>query len=115
MGRLEDIALRNKKPKTRFRKAPAAPRPQTKEVNQGEGDEKGRLDQIIARNQHPNSNYRWLKVGLGGLVLFVVLILLIFTDLANPPEDPQPAPVVKEPGGGVKLWKAPKQSGSARP
>lgn len=90
----------------------------TTAVNQAEqGEQKGRLDRIVARNQKPNANYRWLKVGLAGIVLFVVLVLLIFTDLAAPPDAayPEPVPAAKPSGvGGVKLWKAPvKKSGSA--
>lgn len=83
----------------------------TTEVNQAEqGEQKGRLDRIIARNEKPNANYRWLKVGLAGVVLFVVLVLLIFTDLAAPPDAAYPTERVQtKPSGvdGVKLWKAP--------
>lgn len=110
--------------KTRFRTPKVArgdeppTKAETSEVNQAEqGQQKGRLDRIIARNEKPNANFRWLKVGLAGIVLFVVLVLLIFTDLAAPPEAayPTPEPAAKPTGvDGVKLWKAPtKKSGSA--
>lgn len=52
----------------------------------------GRLDDIIERNKHPRRSLRQRKGfavgGLVGVVLFVVLLLLIFTKLAQPPEDP---------------------------
>ncbi len=98
-----------------YSKVPAPPASTTREVNQGVGDEKGRLDKIVARNKKPDANYRWLKVGLAGIVLFVVLILLIFTDLAAPPKAAYPEAPAAKPSGvdGVKLWKAPKKSGSA--
>ncbi len=99
------------KPILRRAKAEPAPRPATQAVNQAEqGEQKGRLDRIIARNEKPDANYRWLKVGLAGIVLFVVLVLLIFTDLAAPPDAAYPpARVQVKPSGvdGVKLWKAP--------
>jgi hypothetical protein len=122
-SRLDRIVERNKNPKTSFRKAKPVPAPkaETQEVNQAEqGEQKGRLDRIIARNQNPNGGYRWLKVGLAGVVLFVVLILLIFTDLASPPEAAYPEkPAATKPTGvdGVKLWRAPKKktSGSGAP
>ncbi len=125
MGRLDDIIERNKNPKTSFRKAkpasgaaPKLPKAETTEVNQAEqGEDKGRLDRIIARNKNPNAGFKWLKVGLAGIVLFVVLILLIFTDLAAPPQAayPQQQPAAKPTGvDGVKLWRAPaKKTGSA--
>lgn len=85
------------------------PKAGTSEVNQAEqGENKGRLDRIIERNKHPDAQYRWLKVGLAGIVLFVVLVLLIFTDLAAPPEAayPEPTPAAKPTGvDGVKLWR----------
>lgn len=76
---------------------------------------KNRLDRIIARNERPDAKYRWLKVGLAGIVLFIVLVLLIFTDLAAPPEAAYPETPTAKPTGvdGVKLWKAPKKSGSS--
>jgi len=54
----------------------------------------GRLDNIIERNRNPRRaiGYKHLKVGLASLVLFVVLVLLIFTDLAQPSESSMPAP-----------------------
>ena len=120
MGRLDDIVEQNKHPKASFRKAkkPApAPKAETKEVNQAEqGEEKGRLDRIIARNKNPDAKFRWLKVGLAGIVLFVVLVLLIFTDLAAPPDAAYPTERVQtKPSGvdGVKLWKAPVKKPSA--
>lgn len=119
MGRLDDIVERNKHPKTSFRKQKAAPAPkaQTTQVNQAEqGETRGRLDRIIERNKHPDAKFRWLKVGLAGIVLFVVLVLLIFTDLASPPDEayPEPVPAAKPSGvDGVKLWKAPKKKPSA--
>ena len=54
----------------------------------------GRLEDIIQRNRKPRGsvrNRRGLGVGLVSIILFVVLILLIFTDLAHPPDD-EPAP-----------------------
>lgn len=121
MGRLDDIVERNRNPKGSFRKAkaPAPRKPETAEVNQpepGAGEDKGRLDRIIDRNRNPNRSYKWIRVGLAGIVLFVVLILLIFTDLASPPDEAYPArPPATRPTGvdGVKLWRAPKRSGSA--
>jgi len=119
-SRLDRIVERNRNPKTSFRKPKKAeplPKAGTTEVNQAEqGEQKGRLDRIIARNKSPNAGYRWLKVGLAGMVLFVVLILLIFTDLASPPQAAYPEQPAVKPSGvdGVKLWKAPKKkSGSA--
>ena len=54
----------------------------------------GRLDNIIERNRNPRRavGYKYLKVGLASVVLFVVLVLLIFTDLAQPSESSPPAP-----------------------
>jgi len=56
----------------------------------------GRLDDIIERNKNPRRALRRKKgVAIGGLVsvvLFVVLLLLIFTNLAQPPEDAYPQP-----------------------
>jgi hypothetical protein len=50
----------------------------------------GRLDEIIQRNRSPGRARRIAKgrrgMGLAGVVLFVVLLLLIFTDLATPPD-----------------------------
>lgn len=99
-----------------YSKVPAPPKSTTREVNQRVGDEKGRLDKIVARNRKPDANYRWLKVGLAGIVLFVVLILLLFTDLAAPPRAAYPEAPAAKPAGvdGVKLWRAPvKKAGSA--
>lgn len=60
----------------------------------------GRLDDIIERNRNPRGALRQAKgrrgVGLAGVVLFVVLILLIFTDLARSPDAP-PAPGPRAP------------------
>ncbi len=100
-----------------FSKVPAPPKASTREVNQAEGDDKvGRLDRIVARNRKPDASYRWLKVGLAGIVLFIVLVLLIFTDLAAPPQAAYPEAPAAKPAGvdGVKLWRAPvKKPGSA--
>jgi hypothetical protein len=56
----------------------------------------GRLDDIIERNLNPRRAMRKRKgpgVGLVSIVLFVVILLLIFTNLAQPPEDAvAPAP-----------------------
>ncbi|MEO8702812.1 MAG: hypothetical protein ABI867_22400 [Kofleriaceae bacterium] len=54
----------------------------------------GRLDEIIERNRHPRRavrNRKGIGVGLASIVLFGALVALIFTNLAQPPEDP-PAP-----------------------
>jgi hypothetical protein len=141
VGRLDDIIERNKNPKTSFRKpagsekraksvadqpadaapaakAEAAVDPAVAEILASHGPEKpgARLDKIVARNKKPNTNFRWLKVGLAGIVMFVALILLLFTDLADPPEDHRPlSPPAAKPSGvdGVKLWRAPvKKAGS---
>ncbi|MBA2539138.1 MAG: hypothetical protein H0V17_05840 [Deltaproteobacteria bacterium] len=119
--RLARIVARNQRANTglkRRRLAMPATNPTAPLVFESEHDPKvGRLDRIIARNKNPDANYRWLKVGLAGVVLFVVLVLLIFTDLAAPPQAAYPTPsepAAKPSGvGGVKLWKQPKKSGSA--
>jgi hypothetical protein len=54
----------------------------------------GRLDDIIDRNKHPRRSRRKLSgrrgVGLAGVVLFLVLIALIFTNFAQPDDEPAP-------------------------
>ena len=119
-SRLDNIIVRNQRANTGLKKR-RLEMPVTDSAPpsfESEHDPRvGRLDRIIARNKKPNANYRWLKVGLAGVVLFVVLVLLIFTDLAAPPPATYPTPTdpaAKPSGvGGVKLWKQPKKSGSA--
>jgi hypothetical protein len=75
----------------------------------------GRLENIIERNRHPGRHRKrkgLVGIGLATLVVFVALILLIFTDLANPPEAAKPAetPAVKPDAvRGVPLWREPKK------
>ena len=74
----------------------------------------GRLEDIAERNRNPRAAIRKMKnrrgVGLTGIVLFVVLILLAFTDLGHSPP-PDPGPPSKDDSVRVKLG-APKQGGS---
>jgi hypothetical protein len=60
----------------------------------------GRLDEIIERNRHPRRSIRKRKgglgVGLASIVLFGALVALIFTNLAQPPEDPPATPTPPE-------------------
>jgi len=82
----------------------------------------GRLENIIERNQRPGKSRirRGLGVGFAMIVVFVVLILLIFTDLATPPEDERlapepaarPAPNQPRPVRGLKLWSPAARGGS---
>lgn len=78
----------------------------------------GRLEDIIERNRNPRAAIRNRKgrrgVGLPGVVLFVVLLLLIFTDLAKPPE-PDPPPLRQsDQVRGVMLSSPAKRAGSGR-
>jgi hypothetical protein len=73
----------------------------------------GRLENIIERNRHPGRSRKrkgLVGIGLATIVVFVALILLIFTDLASPPEaaKPPPEPAVKpDTVRGVPLWREP--------
>lgn len=76
----------------------------------------GRLENIIERNRHPGRHRKrkgLVGIGLATLVVFVALILLIFTDLASPPEASRPppeAPAAKpDTVRGVPLWREPKK------
>jgi hypothetical protein len=81
----------------------------------------GRLDDIIERNRNPRAAIRKRGgrrgVGLTGVVLFVVLVLMIFTDLAHPPDadDPRPEGPAAAPGGKVRgvLLGGPRRPGSS--
>jgi hypothetical protein len=87
----------------------------------------GRLENIIERNRHPGRHRKrkgLVGIGLATLVVFVALILLIFTDLANPPEaakppgvgDEQRSPAVKpDTVRGVPLWREPQKKPTPTP
>lgn len=53
----------------------------------------GRLEDIVERNRNPRRSARrkGLGVGIASVFLLIVLSLLIFTDLASPPDQPPPA------------------------
>jgi hypothetical protein len=54
----------------------------------------GRLEDIVERNQHPR-RHRKMKVPYGlmvSLLVLVVLVLVIFTDLGMPKQEPKPPP-----------------------
>ena len=72
----------------------------------------GRLENIIARNRRPPRRFDRVPIYVGGLLLLVLLGLLIFTDLAEPPPDERYRE--KEPPrdrvDDVKLWRAPRQN-----
>jgi hypothetical protein len=66
----------------------------------------GRLDNIIERNQHPRRHGRkGVTMGmLMALFVFVILVLIIFTDFDESPVKPSPAaePAATEPPSGEK-------------
>jgi hypothetical protein len=74
----------------------------------------GRLEEIVERNRNPRAAIRKSGgrrgVGITGVVLFVVLILLCFTDLAHPPQDPPPPPADRV--HDIKLGAPIKRTGS---
>jgi hypothetical protein len=81
----------------------------------------GRLENIIERNRHPGRHRKrkgLVGISLATLVVFVALILLIFTDLASPPEASDPSIPLRSPATeapatrpdavrGVPLWREP--------
>ncbi len=80
----------------------------------------GRLEDIIERNKHPGKTARkrrGIGMSFAMIVVFGALVLLIFTDLASPPDDkpaPAPTPTAKPDGQvrGLKLWSPKRGSGS---
>lgn len=68
----------------------------------------GRLEDIVARNEHPG-RHRTKGVTMGILVaifVFVILMLMIFTDLDERPDVPKDVPVSTEKRvNGVLLYR----------
>jgi len=72
----------------------------------------GRLDDIIARNQHPR-RFRKQRLPIGIMLsafVLLVLVLMIFTDLGmtpSPAQQPQPEQTGEKRVNGVLLYRAP--------
>ena len=50
----------------------------------------GRLEEIVARNKHPGRHRKGVSMGiLVAIFVFVILILMIFTDLDERPDVPK--------------------------
>jgi hypothetical protein len=81
----------------------------------------GRLDDIVARNKHPRRHRRAaFPIGIGlSLFVLLILVLMIFTDLAAPPKtDTQPPETSAQPEKGrvrgIMLYSEPRRdAGSA--
>jgi hypothetical protein len=79
----------------------------------------GRLEDIVARNKNPKGRRMTWSFGVRSLLLLVILAILIFSNLAEPPADNRPGinivppkdPAVRD----VKLWSPPKQKPKPEP
>jgi hypothetical protein len=74
----------------------------------------GRLEDIVERNKHPR-RYRRRGVTMGmllGLFVFVILVLVIFTDFEETPVKQQstPAPSGEKRVDGVMIYREPAQT-----
>jgi hypothetical protein len=113
MGRLDDIIERNKNP-GKAHKAPGdAPASPEATAPASPAGEKSRLDQIIERNQNPRKHGR-SGVTMGLVVaafVFLILVLIVFTDLDDSPTAQAPEPTVAPSGekrvDGVLLYREP--------
>lgn len=116
MGRLDDIIERNKNP-GKARKpsgdAPASPAAPEAAPAAPAAREKSRLDQIIERNKNPRKHGR-SGVTMGLVVaafVFLILVLIVFTDFDDSPTAKSPEPTVAPSGekrvDGVLLYREP--------
>ncbi|HEY4178886.1 MAG TPA: hypothetical protein VGM90_18695 [Kofleriaceae bacterium] len=95
MGRLEDIAERNRDPRAAAQKAKAAAKAKDAENAAGvkPSPPENRLANIIDRNRNPKTRQGFVAgVGIAVFLLFI-LGLMVFTDLGLRKEQPKPAPI----------------------
>lgn len=117
MGRLEDIIERNKNPGKARKEAAscdAAAAPPVAAKRKGL-DGMSRLDQIVERNKHPRK-YGRSGVTMGLLVaafVFLILVLMVFTDFDESPDAQPPAPAAAPSGekrvDGVLMYREPRR------
>jgi hypothetical protein len=137
VGRLEDIIERNRNPsEARKREAKAKAkasaiaeprrsrkserRPANEAAGPAAAKREDRLRDIVERNQNPGRGQLGKRIGMTAvpIILLVVLLLLIFTNLAERPDAPPPAPGSSDHKrvNDIRLWTPPaKHAGSAAP
>ena len=119
MGRLDDIIERNRNPSAaRQREAKAEPKISIAPPRATAGKNEDRLRDIIERNKNPGRGQRGKRIGmtLVPIILLAVLLLLIFTNLAQPEDD---APPPKARSGDqrvrdIRLWTPPAKASPAK-
>ena len=122
MGRLDDIIERNKNPgkaRTPAADSAASPAPAAPATPAKGLDGMSRLDQIVERNKHPGK-YGRRGVTMGVLLaafVFLILVLIVFTDFDESPTATQPEPAVVPSGekrvDGVLMYREPARRDAA--